>query len=131
MKRNGRHALALLLALAVGELQAAGSWVANAPMTRVSVAGRETASAPLKPVGTGADHRAIHSVTWRYRLPPGSNLKARLCHPYGCVPLPTMQGSTRALAGLAADVALEFRFWLPEGHAPVTVGDLQVIVNHR
>ncbi|MGM0536966.1 MAG: flagellar protein FlhE [Pseudomonadota bacterium] len=131
MRRARRHALALLLALAVGELQAAGSWVAKAPMTRVSVAGRETASAPLRPVGEGAENRAIHSVAWRYRLPAGSDLKARLCHPGGCVPLPTQQGTTRALAGLAADVALEFRFSLPEGQAPVTIGDLQVIVNHR
>ncbi|SEL75638.1 flagellar protein FlhE [Halomonas daqiaonensis] len=131
MKRNGWHALALLLALACGELQAAGSWIANAPATQVSLAGRETASEPLRPGGAQASNQAIHSVVWRYRLPRGSALNVRLCHPAGCIPLPTMHGTTHALAGLPADVPLEFRFSLAEGQRPVTVGELQVIVNHR
>lgn len=131
MKRSGRYAPGLLLALACVELQAAGSWVATAPATRVSLTGREMASAQLRPSSVEARHRAIHSIVWHYRLPPGSTLNVRLCHPAGCVPLPTMRGTTRALAGLAADAALEFRFSLPEGQRPVTVGELQVIVNHR
>ena len=131
MRRYVRVALGLLVAVVFGDLQAAGSWVANAPETRVSLTGRETASDALRPVGMQASDKAIHSLTWRYRLVPGSNLSVRLCHPAGCVPLSAMRGTTHALEGLAADEALEFRFFLPEGQRPETVGDLQVIVNHR
>ncbi|MDI5922849.1 flagellar protein FlhE [Halomonas sp. LR5S13] len=93
--------------------------------------GRETSSDSLGPVGAQASTQAIHSIVWHYRLPPGSKLNARLCHPAGCTPLPTPSGITHALAGLAADVGLEFRFSLPEGQRPVTVSGLQVIVNHQ
>ncbi|MEQ6887171.1 flagellar protein FlhE [Halomonas sp. CS7] len=128
-----RHwpAVALLLALAAGELQAAGSWVAEAPALRVSVAGRDTASAALQPGGKQANGEAITSITWRYRLPPGRALNARLCHPSGCVALPAQRGTTRALAGQVAEAPLTFRFSLPRGERPVRVGGLQVIVNHR
>lgn len=131
MKRSGRYALGLLLVLACVELQAAGSWVATAPEARVSLAGRETSSDALRPGGAEARNNVIHSIVWHYRLPPGSTLNVRLCHPAGCTPLHTMRGTTHALAGLRADVALEFRFSLPEGQHPVTVSELQVIVNHR
>lgn len=129
--RRGWPALGLLLALAAGELQAAGSWVAEAPGFPVSLAGRETASAALRPGGTPPEGAAITSVAWRYRVPPGRELKARLCHPAGCVALPAGRGTTRALAGLTADAPLAFRFSLPRGERPVRVGGLQVIVNHR
>lgn len=131
MKRTGRYALALLLTVACVEAHAAGSWVANAAETRVSMAGRETSSDSLGPVGVQAGNQVIQSIVWHYRLPPGDRLNVRLCHPAGCTPLPGPRGTTRALAGLPADVALEFRFSLPEGHRPVTVSGLQVIVNHR
>ena len=128
--RRGWPALALLLALAAGELQAAGSWVAEAPGLRVSLAGRETASAVLRPGGTPPEGEII-SIAWRYRVPPGRDLKVRLCHPAGCVALPAMRGTTRALSGLTADAPLTFRFSLPRDERPVKVGGLQVIVNHR
>ncbi len=131
MRRTGRYALGLVLAVACAEAHAAGSWVANASETRVSMADRETSSDSLGPVGTQAGNRVIQSIVWHYRLPPGDTLNVRLCHPADCTPLPSRRGTTRALAGLAADVALEFRFSLPEGHPPVTVSGLQVIVNHR
>lgn len=131
MKRAKRFALGLLLALACAKLQAAGSWVATAPETRVSLAGRETSSDALRPGGVEARNNVIHSIVWHYRLPPGSTLNVRLCHPAGCTPLQSMRGTTHALAGLTADVALEFRFSLPEEQRPVTVSEIQVIVNHR
>ncbi|SFT56600.1 flagellar protein FlhE [Halomonas saccharevitans] len=124
-------ALALLLAVASTELQAAGSWIAEAPALRVSVIGRDTVSAALRPGGMTAEGEAITSITWRYRLPPGRALNARLCHPAGCVALPAMRGTTRALAGLPADAPLAFHFSLPRGEDPIRVGGLQVIVNHR
>ncbi|MFG6158697.1 flagellar protein FlhE [Halomonas sp. 1390] len=129
--RRGWPALALALALAGGELQAAGSWVAEAPGLSVSLAGRDTASVALRAGGVPPEGEAITSITWRYRVPPGRDLNARLCHPAGCVVLPGMRGTTRALAGLAADTPLAFRFSLPRGARPVRVGGLQVIVNHR
>ncbi|WP_133481301.1 flagellar protein FlhE [Halomonas sp.] len=137
MKRYSGYCLLLLLALACGELQAAGSWVATAPPVRVSLTGRDTASDALRPSTSQARGHVIprghviQSIVWRYRHPPGSRVNVRLCHPAGCTPLANMRGTTRALAGSAADAPLEFRFSLPEGQRPVTVGGLQVIVNYR
>ena len=93
--RRGWPALALLLALAAGELQAAGSWVAEAPGLAVSLAGRETASAARQAGGTPPEDATITSVAWRYRTPPGRDLRARLCHPAGCVTLPARRSPCR------------------------------------
>lgn len=131
MRRPCRLLPGLLLILAMGNLQAAGSWVAAAPPVRVGVTDRETVSEPLGPVGNGADNSAIRTVTWRYRRPVGSELRVRLCHPQGCVPLPTMRGSSSAFEGLAADTAMKLHLSLARGQDPVSVQGIQVIVNYR
>lgn len=131
----GRHGGSLpvlvLLALTAGQLQAAGSWIAEAPGLAVSLAGRETSSAALEPGDPPPEGATLTSVSWRYRVPSGRALEARLCHPAGCVTLTGGRGTTRALAGLPAEAPLTFRFSLPRGERPLRVGGLQVIVNHR
>lgn len=123
-------ALALFL-LVTGAALADGSWVAEAPGVRVSLADRETASATLTPPGAVPPGARIQSVAWRYRLPPGAAVRARVCHPAGCRRLATPRGTTRALAGLDASVPLQFRFRLPPGETPLRVEGLQLIVNHH
>ncbi|XKE45399.1 flagellar protein FlhE [Halomonas organivorans] len=117
------------LVLTAGTAQAAGSWVATAPPVRVAMADREAASAALVP-GDGTAGR-IAEVRWRYRRPAGAAIRARLCHPGGCMLLPDQRGRSEALAGLAAEAPLRFRFSLAPGQAPITVQGLQVIVNYR
>lgn len=109
---------------------AAGSWVATAPALRVSMAERESLSAPLLPP---ASVRAgeIHSVIWRFEAPPGATLKGRLCQADDCVAVATMRGRSRALAGLPATRPLRFHFSLdqPQQQAVVVRG-IQLIVNY-
>ncbi|CBV44216.1 flagellar protein FlhE [Halomonas elongata] len=129
--RRRCRAWPLLLWLVSGMAQAAGSWVERAPSLHVGLVDREAISAPLESHGQSAAGRVIGDVRWRFQLPPGSTVAARLCHPGGCVPLSGQRGMTRALEGLAADVPLRFRFALKAGQAPLSVEGLQVIVNYR
>lgn len=129
--RAGPVGLALAMVLAVGSALAAGSWVGTAPGVRVALAEREVASSPLVPPA-GLSGGTIDTVGWRFRLPPGVAVRARLCHAEGCMALETVQGSSRALAGLPADRPLHFRFALAPGQRQaVAVQGLQVIVNYR
>ncbi|PXX96420.1 flagellar protein FlhE [Halomonas sp. LBP4] len=124
-------ALALVMALTVGPALAAGSWVATAPGVRVALVEREVASATLPPPAA-VSGGTIDSVGWRFRLPPGASVQARLCHAEGCMALGAAQGRSRALAGLPADAPLHFRFALaPVQRQAVAVQGLQVIVNYR
>ncbi len=124
-------AVAALCLLPAGVATAAGSWVAERPGPRVAMADRDTRSAALTPPGEVTAEARIASVGWRFRLPPGERLDARLCHPAACTPLAGPRGTTQALAGLSAAAPLEFRFRLREGGQAVRVTGLQVIVNHR
>lgn len=121
-----------LLALVLPVLAlAAGSWVATAPTMRVAMVDRESVSQPLSPPGASAAGE-ITSVVWRYRLPPGTTLRGRLCHPGGCVPLVSPRGNSQRLAGLPANLPLRFHFALaPDTPRAVAVQGLQVIVNYR
>ncbi len=118
----------LLVLLAQG-VQAAGSWVAEAPALRAAVVGRETASEALSPPA-GTEGR-IREVRWRFETPSGQAWHGRLCHPAGCVALPARRGRSEALAGLPAEAPLRFRFSPITGQAPLVVEGLQVIVNYR
>lgn len=129
--RRHRWAWPLLLLVVSGMTLAAGSWMDREARLRVSLVDRETVGAPLTAGGQAATGRVIDEVRWRFRLPPGSAVTVRLCHPEGCVPLSGQRGMTRALAGLAADDPLRFRFALKAGQSPLTVEGLQVIVNYR
>ncbi|RTR04442.1 flagellar protein FlhE [Halomonas nitroreducens] len=128
-----RHwAALLLLAAGLGEpALAAGSWVADAPAVRVAMVGREAASEVLAPPAGMTAERRIAEVRWRFRVPPGERVGARLCHPRGCVRLAGGRGTSQALAGMAAGEALRFHFERLPGQGPVTVKGLQVIVNYR
>ncbi|MDR5866894.1 flagellar protein FlhE [Halomonas koreensis] len=129
MRRGAMAGAALLGWLLAAPASASGSWAAEAPGVRAAVAGRETPSRALTPPPAAAGGRVVE-VRWRYRVPAGAALRARLCHPAGCVTLPARRGRTRALAGLPAGEALRFRF-APDGAGPVRVQGLQVIVNYR
>ncbi|QFT83456.1 Flagellar protein FlhE precursor [Halomonas sp. THAF12] len=129
---RGRNAAGLLLGALIGlapTAQAAGSWVAQAPSVRAATVGRETASEALTPPAGTAGR--IREVRWRFRTPPGQGGHARLCHPAGCMTLPTERGRSTALAGLPAGEPLRFRFSPTPGQAPVSVEGLQVIVNFQ
>lgn len=137
MSRLGRRVVwarrvAGLLALVLPTLaMAAGSWVATAPTMRVAMVDRESVSQPLSPPGASAVGQ-ITSVAWRYRVPPGTTLRGRLCHPGGCVPLVSPHGNSQRLAGLPANLPLRFHFALaPENPQAVAVQGLQVIVNYQ
>lgn len=126
----GRVAGLVALVLPVLAL-AAGSWVATAPTMRVAMVDRESVSRSLSPPGASVAGE-ITSVVWRYRVPPGTALRGRLCHPGRCVPLVAPRGNSEGLAGLPANQPLRFHFALASGHPQaVTVQGLQVIVNYR
>ncbi|WP_170214860.1 flagellar protein FlhE [Halomonas halmophila] len=110
---------------------AAGSWVDRESRLHVSLSDRETVSAPLTSGGQAVVGGSIADVRWRFRLPPGRAIGVRLCHPERCVSVSGQRGMTGALAGLAADVPLRFRFAPKAGQTPLTVEGLQVIVNYR
>lgn len=132
MSRHWAVLLLLVTGAGLGEpARAGGSWVAEASAVRVAILGREVASETLAPPDGVAAKERIAEVRWRFRLPPGERVRARLCHPRGCVRLRGGRGTSRALAGLTAGEALHFRFERPPGQGPVTVTGLQVIVNYR
>ncbi|MFG6176473.1 flagellar protein FlhE [Halomonas sp. THAF12] len=128
-RRVAQWAIAGLLVAVSSTVQAAGSWVAEAPSVRAAVIGRETASDALMPPG-GTQGR-IREVRWRFRVPPGKGWRGRLCHPAGCVALHAARGRSEALAGLSAGAPLRFRFSPLPGQAPLAVEGLQVIVNFQ
>ncbi|MEA3639777.1 MAG: flagellar protein FlhE [Lamprobacter sp.] len=110
---------------------AAGSWVATAPPLRVSMAERESLSAPLQPPASVPEGE-IHSLTWRFTAPPGARLRGRLCQADRCVAVDSMRGSSTALAGYPATLPLRFHFALaPQQQQAVVVGGMQLIVNYQ
>lgn len=119
--------------LATTTALAAGSWVATAPAVHVSMVDRPARSADLiAPAPELAHGQQIGRLSWQYRLPPGEDVQAWLCHPGRCVSLPGQRGQTEALAGLPADAPLHFRFaLLDRRQRAITLQGLQVIVNHR
>ncbi len=122
---------ALVLMLPAGDAEAAGSWVATAPGVRAVMVDRDTASAPLSAPDSLVAGQ-IDSVVWQYRVAPGEQVRARLCHADGCLPLQGSRGTSQALAGLPAGTSLHFRFSLVPGQrGAVAVQGLQVIVNYR
>ncbi|MCG6656198.1 flagellar FlhE [Halomonas campisalis] len=125
--------LALSAVLLVAQVQAAGSWVATAPSVRVAMVDRPAHSAPLTTSSPAlAQGQWIGRVSWQYRLPPGGEVQAWLCHPGHCVALSGPRGQTEALAGLPADAPLHFRFALrDQRQRALTLQGLQVIVNHE
>lgn len=122
-----------LLALAgAGSVLAAnaGSWVGTAPALSVASADRQACSQPLLPPPLAAGGR-LAGVRWRFQLPLGARLQARLCHPQRCIDLPAAQGASSALSGLDAGQALQLCFRLQPGEQPLRVGGLQLLVDYR
>jgi flagellar protein FlhE len=116
-------------------IAAPGSWVSAGESVRLFTAGRAVESQPLVPRGDLMKGTRIRQIHWQYRSPPGQPfLEAWLCASRQCIRLGGARGSSRALAGLAADQPLHFRFRLPEGRQPAKpfrVEGLQVIVDFR
>ncbi|QJQ94406.1 MULTISPECIES: flagellar protein FlhE [Halomonadaceae] len=115
-------------------VMASGSWVVSAPSVRVAMAERETHSAPMQFSDGSAVSRGarIHSVSWQYRLPPGTQVRAWLCQENDCITLNQARGSSLALAGRSATRPMHFRFALPQGQKKmVEVRELQLIVNYH
>ncbi|WP_192036538.1 flagellar protein FlhE [Halomonas sp. YLGW01] len=137
MRGAGKLALATLACLAAlwmaSSIQAAGSWVASAPPLTVAVPGRVASSGVLLPADPArVGGQGIAAVSWRFRLPAGRALEARLCQADRCLMLATSRGRRTAPQAWRADAPLRFRFRLPEGERrALRVEDLQVIVEHR
>lgn len=127
--RTALLALCLTASLCASSAFAAGSWVATAPLLRVSMVERESLSAPLLPPASVPEGE-IHSVIWRFDAPPGAALKGRLCQADNCVEVATMRGRSRALAGLPATQPLRFHFSLVQQQQAVVVRGIQLIVNY-
>jgi flagellar protein FlhE len=123
--------LSLLLPLSLPAVEAApGSWQARIPSLRLAVPGRERASAPLQPPALARGQR-LAEVRWRFELPAGAPVRARLCHPQRCIELSRSRGRSAALAGLDAGQPLQFRFRLaPRGEAQ-RVEAIELIVEYR
>lgn len=122
-----------LSALPIAEqAAAAGSWVASAPSVRVTMAERESLSAPLlPPASLGEAEAEIQSVVWRFNAPPGASLKGRLCQADACIAVDQMRGRSDALAGRSAKMPLRFHFSLAtDRQQAVVVRGLQIIVNY-
>ncbi|MGM0614048.1 MAG: flagellar protein FlhE [Pseudomonadota bacterium] len=130
-RRIGLAVLAFLW-LPAAALAASGSWVASMPGILVAMSDRpsETRRA-TPPPGTPVGEGVISQVQWRWEPPPGQSVNAWLCHPQSCLALPMQLGSTRAFAGVSAQTPLHFRFTLPQGHRPVRVQGMQIIVNYQ
>lgn len=123
--------VALLVAGAEHVLAAsAGSWAGTAPPLAVASADRHACSQPLQPPPLAAGGQ-LAGVRWRFQVPPGAHVQARLCHPQRCVELPAAQGESRALSGLDAGQPLQLCFRLQPGEAPQRVGGLQLLVDYR
>lgn len=139
-RRRRSRALALatlFLALALASLSvlaAPGSWVSEAQGARLFTPGRMIESAPLTPPAELVEGALIRSLRWRFTVPSGQpRPDAWLCHPRRCIALASPRGKSRALAGLAADEPLVFRFRLPASSqpaAPFRIESLQVIVDY-
>lgn len=108
---------------------AAGSWVAEMPGLRVAVPERDTRSSPMSAPGAIPQGARISTLQWRFETSMGQPLRAWLCHPARCIPLPSSSGRSTALAELPATVPLHFLFRLPRGGQAVQVKGMQVIVN--
>lgn len=122
--------LPLMPASAADGLGAPGSWQARIPVLRLAVPGRERASAPLQPPALARGQR-LAEVRWRFALPAGAPVRARLCHPQRCIELSCSRGRSAALAGLDAGQPLQFRFRLaPRGEAQ-RVEAIELIVEYR
>ena len=128
-------ALAACSLLPVSSVAAPGSWVSAGESVRLFTTGRVVESQPLLPQGDMVKGTHIRQVRWQYRVPAGQPyLEAWLCASQECVRLGGPRGSSRALAGLAADQPLHFRFRLPKGRQPAKpfrVEGLQVIVDYQ
>jgi flagellar protein FlhE len=120
-----------MLSVIVSGVSAAapGSWVATAPPLRVSMAERESLSAPLLPPASLTSGE-IHSVIWRFDAPAGADLSGRLCQAATCVAVGRMRGRSQAFAGLPATLPLRFHFSLAsDKQRAVVVQGIQLIVN--
>lgn len=125
-----RCCLAVLL-LPLSVMAGSGGWTGTMKGLRVGGPGRAYASRAFTPpaLATGA---RIQRVRWRYALPPGRVLVAVLCAGRRCTRLDGRRGTSRALAGAAADVPLRFHFSLPPGEVrPVRVERLRLSVEYR
>ncbi|HSH47620.1 MAG TPA: flagellar protein FlhE [Halomonas sp.] len=132
MKRKDMLLALALCVLPALSAAATGSWVASqSAALRVALSDRESRSAPLAPPANIAPGARIKSVSWRFKLPPGEQISARLCHPQACIPAMGQRGYSEALANLRADKPLEFRFRLQQTGRPVRVTGLQIIVNYH
>ncbi|TDX31026.1 flagellar protein FlhE [Modicisalibacter xianhensis] len=131
----GRVLLACSLALSGYGVAASGSWVGTGQGVRLFTAERTVESKPLSSSGDLARGAFIRQVHWQYRVPEGQPYpQAWLCASRECTRLSGARGTSRALAGLAADQPLHFRFRLPKGRQPARpfrVEGLQVIVDYR
>ncbi|XKH60329.1 flagellar protein FlhE [Halomonas sediminis] len=122
----------LLLLLSPTALAAPGSWVASVPGLMVAMSDRAVSTQSVAPPPTATVGEAqITHIQWQYRHPPGTLLRAWLCHPEQCVPLRGMRGATQAFAGMQAQAPIHFRFALTPGQRPVKVQGLQVIVDYQ
>ncbi len=136
-RKSGATSRILLLALCLSLLfiaapvTAAGSWVASAPPLRVIMAERESRSAPLQPPASVTDAKIV-SLGWRFKAPPGADLRGRICQAETCVAINAMRGRSQALVGLPATKPLRFHFSLAPGQRQaVVVQGLQLIVNYQ
>ncbi|SFH44188.1 flagellar protein FlhE [Modicisalibacter xianhensis] len=136
----GKRSLGLVLltcCLVVSGLgmAASGSWVGTGQGVRLFTADRIVESKPLKPGSPLAKGAFIRQVHWQYHVSAGQPyLQAWLCVSRECTRLSGARGTSQALAGLAADQPLHFRFRLPKGRQPdrpFRVEGLQVIVDYQ
>jgi flagellar protein FlhE len=129
------HVLALLclagFSLTAAANPAAGSWQAVLGDLDLRVPGRIKLLPPLKPPAL-AHGRTLTRVSWQFsQQPRRAGYQAWICHPDRCFALPTLRGSSRALAGLDAGQPLRVGFRLPAGAPPFTVQSLQLQVEYR
>lgn len=122
------------VALTASTFAAPGSWVSNADSVRLFTPQRAVESTTLPPPEL-ADGTHIRSLSWRFTATSTQpRFDAWLCHPRRCIALATPNGRSKALAGLAADTPLTFRFRLPASPSPtkpLRIEGLQVIVDYR
>ena len=124
--------LLVLLWLPASVMAATGSWVASVPGMLVAMSERYSETQRVAPPPDApVQGRAISRVQWRWEHPPGQPVNAWLCHPAGCLALPTQRGSTLAFEGASASAPLHFRFTLSHGQRPVRIQGMQVIVNYQ
>jgi len=106
-----------------------GSWSAGATRLHIAVADKLYHSPPFVSSNPAASSgRVMTQVSWRYRLAPGTSVRAWLCAAQRCVDAASQRGHTAAFTGIAAETPLELRF---RGRGGVTVEDMRVIVHFR